>query len=329
MKFVKDCQSCLSLKVSDLKAKENSSRICWFYSCRNKYCSFTIKYSKSNVTNAVCIYATVKTIDEIKNHNHHQISAGEIDLRMWSKNYHVIQIVTHILDMHRWNIQPQKLIESYELLARNNDNVGVFKTLDAQKVANWISYRKGLKGLRRGATTVADVLSYCELNYKPSHEILGTSDIDQCFVLNFHVDQLAGTYQIIWTSRRLIDNVLNVQHYQDLVLYCDSTYKVNYESYPCQVVGFVDKDRHFIVVAYALCYTEQFVDWVFIFESLKSVGIQPSFILGDASESPMNAAVEVFDFDDHDHSWRLMCYAHVHNVSNSLHLVYFVHYLII
>ena len=126
----------------------------------------------------------------------------------------------------------------------------------------------------------------------------------------------------MWSSFRLINNAALFQQHEQLVLYCDSTYKVSWEGYPCQVVGFVDKDRRFVIVAYALCHSEKKTDWKFIFGALEEVGIIPSYILGDAAESPMNAAVEVFNLNDDVHYWRLMCYAHVHNVSSSFHFIF-------
>ena len=97
------------------------------------------------------------------------------------------------------------------------------------------------------------------------------------------------------------------------LLCADITYKLTWEKSPLQVIGNVDQNNKFHVIAMSVCYYKRQADYSFVFRVLKNElhklisGHKITTLHFDAAPAISNTFKEVFRVD----TICLMCWAHV------------------
>lgn len=128
--------------------------------------------------------------------------------------------------------------------------------------------------------------------------------LDEPFVQHKYFDYDNSKFGIFFTTNRLMQFCEKTDFIQT-----DATYKLNWNNFPCLVVGTTDCDRHFHPFGLALCSNETSADFKFIFESLKvsNSNYSPKFLIADCASAITNGFEEVFG----KNFIRIHCWFHV------------------
>lgn len=107
--------------------------------------------------------------------------------------------------------------------------------------------------------TVGDVVAWAK-----QHEFKDELDIDTPFVIDSKAsthDDEEKYFQYLISTKRLLKNASN---YDNICV--DATYKVVFHGYPLLVIGSIDANRKFHLIAVSLCVSEKTTDYEFLFE---------------------------------------------------------------
>lgn len=106
---------------------------------------------------------------------------------------------------------------------------------------------------------VGDIVAWAE-NQKLNHEI----DDDTPFVIDFKASTCEDQnkhFQYLISTKRLLANAAN---YENICV--DATYKVVFHGYPLLIIGSIDANRKFHLIAASLSVSETTTDFEFLFE---------------------------------------------------------------
>lgn len=154
--------------------------------------------------------------------------------------------------------------------------------------------------------TVGDVINWAD-NYQFESEL----DDDKPFVIDIKAssyEEKEKHFQYVFSTKKLLRNA---SKYKTICV--DATYKVVYNGFPLLIMGSIDANRRFHLIAASLCVSETTTDFKFFFEAVKKgvalIGhsLETKVLISDAAPSIMNAFNDSFESAERN----VVCWAHV------------------
>lgn len=137
------------------------------------------------------------------------------------------------------------------------------------------------------------------------------------FVVNSESSEVGQTFyfRVVLSTRRLLMNGIDTE-----LSSVDTTYKLNWQGYPLLVMGTIDANKSFHLIAIACCKYEKQQDYEFMMQSVKDAiknilgrEFAPKVIVSDAADAIPNAFYAVFTESAEKN---ITCYAHtIRNVA--------------
>lgn len=137
-------------------------------------------------------------------------------------------------------------------------------------------------------------------------------DQDEAFVLaEQHSKHKQNMYfRFVLSTIRLLQNAANVTN-----ICVDATYKLNWCGFPLLLLGTIDLNKSFHLIAIACCSNEKQADFSFLFQTVRETAndllgfvLEPEIMIADAADAIRNAFFESFP---ESAKTDIMCYAHV------------------
>lgn len=134
---------------------------------------------------------------------------------------------------------------------------------------------------------------------------------DVPFVLGSEISEFNSKmdFKCVLSTKRLLLNAKDIN-----ILWVDATYKLNYQGFPLLVVGTIDKNKSFHLIAICCCVHEREEDFNFFFKTVAKavktvhdIDLQPEIMVSDAADAIRNSFFNSFASAKLD----IMCYAHV------------------
>lgn len=133
--------------------------------------------------------------------------------------------------------------------------------------------------------------------------------IDESFVLDHFHDGVDNSFGFVLSTKRLLQNAVN-----QINVCADGTYKIVWQNFPMIIVGFVDRQNHFHVIAVCLVSNERTSEYRFVFTTIKkaiekhtNTVFEPDVLISDAAPAIRNGFYETFE----SASQNVICYVHV------------------
>lgn len=135
---------------------------------------------------------------------------------------------------------------------------------------------------------------------------------DEAFVLaEQHSKHKQNMYfRFVLSTVRLLRNAANVNN-----ICVDATYKLNWCGFPLLLIGTIDLNKSFHLIAIACCSNEKQADFSFLFKTVSGTvkdllgfELKPEIMIADAADAIRNAFYESFP---ESATTDIMCYAHV------------------
>lgn len=143
---------------------------------------------------------------------------------------------------------------------------------------------------------IPSTFSYGELVEWLKTETAIPDDLDEAFVINWTFNEKNDSFAFVLSTRRLLINVADKTN-----LSSDGTYKILWQDFPLIVVGFLDRQKHFHVVAVVVTSNERRAEYRFVFQSIKMATeresdqiFKPNIILTDHAAAIRNGFFDVF-----------------------------------
>lgn len=109
--------------------------------------------------------------------------------------------------------------------------------------------------------TIGDVVQWAH-----GHKFNSDLDDDTPFVIDLKASEFQDKekhFQYVFSTKRLLRNASNCKN-----ICVDATYKVLFNGYPLQIMGSIDANRRFHLLAASLCVSETTKDFEFFFEGI-------------------------------------------------------------
>lgn len=139
-----------------------------------------------------------------------------------------------------------------------------------------------------------------------------TSD-DEPFVLNYrtsNIEDARTDFQYVFSTPRLLKTALEFR-----IISCDATYKVNEHDYPLILVGGIDANQKFHLLAFSVTTREETSNYKFLFETLRDCikqqhqkDFNPEILVADGAGAIAKGFKEAFVDNE---VTIVMCYFHV------------------
>ncbi|XP_031635576.1 uncharacterized protein LOC116348655 [Contarinia nasturtii] len=188
--------------------------------------------------------------------------------------------------------------------------------------ANNFPDRMGINSQRLGNTQrkfVANVNSctsynqtFC-LEWADKHPYVDDMDDEIPFVIDMKAsthDDEDNYFQYVISTKQLLRNAAKYSN-----ICADGTYRVVFFGYPLLVVGSIDSNRSFHLIAASLCVSEKTTDYEFLFEAIKkgvntvtNESFMPDKMISDAAPAIINAFYKIFADSAQAN---VICWAHV------------------
>lgn len=135
------------------------------------------------------------------------------------------------------------------------------------------------------------------------------ADKDQGFVLDHFYDGVDNSFAFVLSTLRLLKNAANQSN-----ICADGTYKVVWQHFPMIIVGFVDRQNHFHVIAVCVTSNERTNEYRFVFRTIKkaiethtNTIFEPNVLISDAAPAIRNGFYDTFETATQN----VICYVHV------------------
>lgn len=152
----------------------------------------------------------------------------------------------------------------------------ILKTMEQEKIPSTISFGELIEWLK-------------------SQQKL-PENVDDAFVVGYSFVKQDSSFAFLISTRRLLRNA--VQHDN---LSADGTYKIIWQGFPLIVVGSIDREKHFHVVAIVVTSNERKSEYEFVFRTIKEgveaetkQAFQPNIIVSDHAAAIRNGFFAVF-----------------------------------
>lgn len=175
------------------------------------------------------------------------------------------------------------------------------------QIQNIVNYHNRSKE-NQPVVSVGDVVTWMRAHDKTSNE----SDLDEPYVIGYDHSSPESTscyFHYVVSTKRLMNNASSFSN-----IAVDATYKVVYQGYPLLIVGSVDANRKFHLIAAALCVSEKATDYQFLFQiiqksiqEISSNEFLPKTLISDASPAIINAFNDTFE----SATSNVICWAHM------------------
>lgn len=142
---------------------------------------------------------------------------------------------------HNDNMKPRKIKEH---LKRNKSE---YTTPTIRQIRHIIQSTQNKK--------IPSTFSYGELVEWLKTETATPVDLDDAFVVNWTFNEKDDSFAFVLSTRRLLINVADKTN-----LSSDGTYKIMWQDFPLIVVGFLDRVKHFHVVAVVVTSNERHIE---------------------------------------------------------------------
>lgn len=134
-------------------------------------------------------------------------------------------------------------------------------------------------------------------------------DDDESFVLGYDNSEAGEElfFRFVVSTKNLLKQLSNVEN-----IGVDATYKVNWNGFPMDVVGTVDRNKKFHPMALSCCSNETEIDFRFVLKTIRDAihtlykkKFSPRYMVADGAQAIENAYKSLFD------GTVIMCFAHV------------------
>lgn len=144
---------------------------------------------------------------------------------------------------------------------------------------------------------IKPTFSFGELAEWIKSEMTVPKDIDSAFILDYMYDRTDSSFAFVVSTPRLLCNLTNQTN-----ICADGTYKITWQGYPLIVVGTIDRQKHFHVVAICLTSNERQSEYSFVFETIRKgfkeqtkTDFRPNLLISDAAPAIRNAFYGTFE----------------------------------
>lgn len=157
---------------------------------------------------------------------------------------------------------------------------------------------------------VPPTISYGQLHEWCKQQEKFPQDIDEPFVLgHFFENAPEESFAFVVSTRRLLENAVGRQNASS-----DGTYKIMWQGFPLITIGFLDRLKHYHILAICVTARERKTEYVFAFRTIKNAvkehtngEFNPTVLISDAAPAIRNAFYEVFESAKQN----VICYIHV------------------
>ena len=179
------------------------------------------------------------------------------------------------------------------------------------QISNWKSRISTAAHGKKGETLLEHVKAYVD-----AHSALPPPERpDEAFYAASHFDMDKNEFIVLISTLRLLQIIMNRPGHPHM-LHSDAMHQCSVDNCKVMREGVSDKNRTYHDIGVAISTNEREQDWVICYRGLLEYApaFYPIYNMSDDSGAIRNAATSVWPNID-----ALMCYQHVHNVSNNLY----------
>lgn len=156
---------------------------------------------------------------------------------------------------------------------------------------------------------IAETVTYGQFSEWCEKEKEHPDNDDTAFVLDYIQNPDDDSFAFVVSTIRLLKNCANRDN-----ACADATYKIVWQNFPIIAVGFLDRLKHFHLIALRLTAKETTNDYSFVFDSIRTAVFNltgtdfcPKVLISDAAPAIRNAFYGIFESAQQN----VICYIHV------------------